>query len=79
MTASIGWIVTAIDGVKNRAYLGGVTADTLARERVAAILKQNPRQSAAEIARQAGVSRQRVHQILHEMGYELATYWRKEK
>jgi predicted ArsR family transcriptional regulator len=58
-----------------------VTADTLARERVAAILKQNPRQSAAEIARQAGVSRQRVHQILEEMEYELTVsyIWRKKR
>jgi predicted ArsR family transcriptional regulator len=56
-----------------------VTADTLARERIAAILKQSPRQSAADIAQQAGVSRQRVHQILHELGYELTVsyVWRK--
>jgi DNA-binding IclR family transcriptional regulator len=58
-----------------------VTADTVARERVIAILKKNPRQSASEIAAQAGVSRQRVHQILHEMEYELTVsyVWRKKR
>jgi DNA-binding Lrp family transcriptional regulator len=56
----------------------GVTDDT-ARAAIERILKQNPRQSAAEIARLAGVSRQRVHQILHDMGYELVIYWRKVK
>jgi DNA-binding IclR family transcriptional regulator len=51
----------------------------LARAAVERILKQNPRRSAVEIARLAGVSRQRVHQILHDMGYELVVYWRKVK
>ena len=58
-----------------------MTADETAREAVARILRKNPRQSAAEIAAQAGVSRQRVHQILHEMGYELTLsyVWRKRR
>jgi predicted ArsR family transcriptional regulator len=65
---------------RSRIVLGwGVTDDQKARQAILLLLKDNPRQSAADIARQAGVSRQRVHQILHDMGYELVVYWRKVK
>ena len=61
------------------ATLWGMTPEPLAREKIERIVKVNPRQSAAEIARQAGVSRQRAHQILEALGYELVVYWRKAK
>jgi len=56
-----------------------MTADESTREKIERILRDDPRQSAADIARQAGVTRQRAHQILESLGYELVVYWRKAK
>jgi len=42
-------------------------------------VRENPRRTAVEIAAEAKVTRQRAHQILHDLGYELVTYWRKAK
>jgi predicted ArsR family transcriptional regulator len=46
------------------------------RQTVGRLVKANRSISAAEIARQAGVSRERVRQILDDLGYELQ--WRKK-
>jgi DNA-directed RNA polymerase sigma subunit (sigma70/sigma32) len=54
-----------------------VTEDT--RQRVERMVKADPTVSAAEIARKAGVSRERIRQILDEMGYELRCSWRKRR
>ena len=43
------------------------------------MVKADPTVSAAEIAREAGVSRERVRQILEDMGYELRRVWRKKR
>jgi DNA-directed RNA polymerase sigma subunit (sigma70/sigma32) len=43
------------------------------------LVKADPRITAAEIARQAGVSRERARQILESLGYELEQVWRKRK
>lgn len=47
------------------------------RELVERMIKADNRVTAAEIARKAGVSRERVRQILEELGYELDQVWRK--
>ncbi len=49
------------------------------RALVKRLIKADTRISAAEIARQAGVSRERVRQILDELGYELDQVWRKRR
>lgn len=41
------------------------------RTRVKRLVRTDPALAAAEIARAVGVSRQRVHQILEELGYRL--------
>jgi predicted ArsR family transcriptional regulator len=46
------------------------------RQTVERLVKANRSISAAEIARQAGVSRERARQILDDLGYELQ--WRKK-
>ena len=46
------------------------------RETVERLVKANRSISAAEIARQAGVSRERARQILDDLGFELQ--WRKK-
>jgi predicted ArsR family transcriptional regulator len=46
------------------------------RQTVERLVKANRSVSAAEIARQAGVSRERARQILDDLGYELQ--WRKK-
>lgn len=56
-----------------------MTNESLARTRVTAIVQANPRQTAAAIGQQAGVSRQRAHQILSQLGYELVVSWRKRR
>jgi DNA-directed RNA polymerase sigma subunit (sigma70/sigma32) len=43
------------------------------------MVKADPTVSAADIARKAGVSRERIRQILDEMGYELRCSWRKRR
>ena len=43
------------------------------------MVKADPTVSAAEIARKAGVSRERARQILEDMGYELRCTWRKRR
>lgn len=45
--------------------------------RVLAIVQADPTVSAAKVARDVGVSRQRALQILADLGYELA--WRKRR
>ena len=69
----------SLDGVKDGTYLGGMTADQNAREKIERILRDNPRLTAVEIAARAGVTRQRVHQLLEDMRYELDCVWRKAK
>lgn len=49
------------------------------RETVERLVKADPTIAAAEIARQAGVSRERVRFLLDELGYELRQEWRKKK
>ena len=56
-----------------------MTADQTAREKIERILRGNPRLTAVEIAERAGVTRQRVHQLLEAMEYELDCVWRKAK
>jgi predicted ArsR family transcriptional regulator len=46
------------------------------RQTVERMVKANRSISAAQIARQAGVSRERIRQILDDLGYELQ--WRKK-
>lgn len=46
------------------------------RTRVERLVKADPTLAAAEIARAVGVSRERVRQLLEEMGYRLE--WRKK-
>lgn len=48
------------------------------RQRVAALVKADPQLTAAEIGRQVGVSRERVRQILNDLGYELRQQWHKK-
>lgn len=48
------------------------------RATVERLIKADKRITAAEIARQAGVSRERVRQILDDLGYELDQVWRKQ-
>jgi DNA-binding XRE family transcriptional regulator len=45
------------------------------RTRVERLVRADPRLSAADMARAVGVSRQRAHQILAELGYRQE--WRK--
>lgn len=47
------------------------------RATVERLIKADKRITAAEIARQAGVSRERARQILDDLGYELDQVWRK--
>ena len=49
------------------------------REIAERMVQADPSVSAAEIARQTGVSRQRIQTLLSEMGYELVQVWRKRK
>jgi DNA-directed RNA polymerase sigma subunit (sigma70/sigma32) len=49
------------------------------RATVERLIKMDKRITAAEIARQARVSRERVRQILDELGYELDQVWRKRR
>jgi DNA-directed RNA polymerase sigma subunit (sigma70/sigma32) len=48
------------------------------REMVERMVRADPRVSAAAIAEKADVSRERVRQILEDMGYELDCVWRKK-
>lgn len=47
------------------------------RQAVERMIKADRRISAAEVARQLGVSRARVALLLNQMGYELRTEWTK--
>ncbi len=49
------------------------------RTQIQRMVRADPSIAAAEIARQAGVSRERVSQLLDAMGYELVKVWRKKK
>jgi len=49
------------------------------RELAERMVKADPTITAAAIAEQAGVSRERVRQLLEEMGYELQCVWRKRR
>ena len=49
------------------------------RELAERMVKADPTVSAAAIAEKAGVSRERVRQILEDMGYELRCVWRKKR
>jgi DNA-directed RNA polymerase sigma subunit (sigma70/sigma32) len=49
------------------------------RTMVERLIKADRRITAAEIARQAKVSRERVRQILDDLGYELDQVWRKRR
>lgn len=49
------------------------------RATVLRMVKADPRVSAASIARAAGVSRARVHELLTIMGYELRQEWKKTR
>lgn len=49
------------------------------RQTVLRMVQHDPAISAAEIARQAGVTRQRAAQILESLGYILDQKWRKRR
>jgi predicted transcriptional regulator len=54
-----------------------MTPEAQAREKIVRIVRENPRQTATDIAAKAGVTKQRASQILKSLGYELVYYWRR--
>lgn len=67
--------VHALPGSNGTASVADMATPT-ARERLRALVKENPDVTAAEASRQLGISRQRVGQIAEEEGLELSKYVR---